>query len=204
MDSSRAQNKKAAFILSIFFLAEGSWIAVNVAAGAPRFFYILGFAPGRLGPPLGWVAALIVVLAFVYRSARLPSVRENLFKPSALKLLAILMAVAAGTLEEAIFRRMLMNFMQSKNLGVAVQIAGSALAFGVSHGIWGLFGRSLSAAVGATLATSALGAALALVYILSDRSVAPCIVAHILIDVLIEPGLVLAAIRGEMRSPRPA
>jgi len=87
---------------------------VNVAAAAPRFFYILGFAPGRLGPPAGWIAALIVVLAFVYRSARLPSVRENLFKPSALKLLAILMASPRAPWRRRCSGAMLMNFMQSK------------------------------------------------------------------------------------------
>jgi hypothetical protein len=66
----------------------------------------------------------------------------------------------------------------------------------------GLFGRSVSAAVGATIATGALGGALAVVYVLSARSVVACIVSHTVIDMLIEPGLVLAALRGEMKTGR--
>jgi len=128
-------------------------------------------------------------------------VRHNMFRPSLLKLLAILMALAAGILEEAIFRRMLMNHLQSDGLFPTVQIILSGVTFGVAHGIWGLFGRNIAAAVGAMLATGALGTALAIVYIASHRSVAACIVAHTAIDFLIEPGLVLAAIRGEMRRP---
>jgi hypothetical protein len=46
--------------------------------------------------------------------------------------------------------------------------------------------------------TGVLGAALAAVYVLGGRSLAPCIAAHFLLDVAIEPGLVLAALRGEM------
>jgi hypothetical protein len=48
------------------------------------------------------------------------------------------------------------------------------------------------------LATSILGGALAIVYLIAGRSVAPCIVAHFLLDLFVEPGLVLAALRGEM------
>jgi uncharacterized protein len=56
----------------------------------------------------------------------------------------------------------------------------------------------MRAAIGATIATGVLGAAPALVYLAADRNLAPCIAAHFLINALIEPGLVLAAIRGEM------
>lgn len=73
-----------------------------------------------------------------------------------------------------------------------------AVAVAAAHGVWGLFGRSVRAAAGATAATGVLGAGLAIVYIASGRSLAPCIAAHSLINVLVEPGLVLAAARGEM------
>lgn len=83
-------------------------------------------------------------------------------------------------------------------MGVVVQVLGSGLLFGVLHGVWGLMGRSLRAAIGATLATGFLGMMLAVVFIAAGRSLAPCIVAHFVINALIEPGLVLAATRGEM------
>jgi hypothetical protein len=49
-------------------------------------------------------------------------------------------------------------------------------------------------------ATSVLGFMLAVVYVSSHRILAPCIVSHFLINVFIEPGLVLAGFRGEMSS----
>ena len=53
----------------------------------------------------------------------------------------------------------------------------------------------------ATVATSVLGMMLGVVFLLAGRSLAPCIVSHFIINLLIEPGLVLAATRGEMGSP---
>jgi uncharacterized protein len=65
-------------------------------------------------------------------------------------------------------------------------------------------GRSVDAAAAAMLATRFLGLMLGIVYLLSGRSLAPCIFAHFSVNLAIEPGLVLAATRGEMTSdPRP-
>lgn len=194
---------KAALILGSFLLIEGSWVIVNVSTGLPSFLGYLGFAPGRLGTPLGWLLALIVTAGFTCYSARLPAVRYHMLRPSLLKFLAILMAIAAGILEEAFFRRMLMNHLQSEGTSATVQIILSGITFGVAHGIWGLFGRNIAAAVGAMLATGALGSALGIVYLASQRSLAACVVAHVAIDFFIEPGLVLAAVRGEMRRQSP-
>ena len=77
----------------------------------------------------------------------------------------------------------------------------SGFAFGLVHGIWGAFRGSVTAAIGATVATGVLGVAPAVVFIASHRVLAPCIVSHLLINALAEPGLVLAAVRGEMGSP---
>ncbi|HEY8048216.1 MAG TPA: CPBP family intramembrane glutamic endopeptidase, partial [Ramlibacter sp.] len=82
------------------------------------------------------------------------------------------------------------------------QVVGSALAFGAAHAVWGLFGRSLRAAAGAMIATGLLGAGFAVVYLLSGRNLMPCIAAHFGIDALLEPGLVLAATRGEFSAQR--
>jgi membrane protease YdiL (CAAX protease family) len=104
----------------------------------------------------------------------------------------------AGILEEVIFRKWLMDYFQKHAIGPIVQVLGSGLAFGLAHGVWGLLGRSLRAAASATVATGLLGAGLGVVYIVSGRSLAPCIATHFLINALIEPGLVLAAMSGQM------
>jgi membrane protease YdiL (CAAX protease family) len=61
-------------------------------------------------------------------------------------------------------------------------------------------GGRIAIAIGAMVATTVLGALLALVYVASHRLLAPCILAHFLIDAFTEPGLVLAGLRGQMRS----
>jgi hypothetical protein len=114
-------------------------------------------------------------------------------------MLAIAVAIGAGILEEVVFRRWTMNWLMALHHGVAIQVLGSAFLFGIAHGVWGLFGKSLPAAAGATIATGLLGAMLAIVFLLAGRSLAPCVATHFFINLLIEPGLLLAAVRGEMK-----
>ncbi|MEO7082909.1 MAG: CPBP family intramembrane glutamic endopeptidase [Gemmatimonadaceae bacterium] len=192
---------KAAFILAGIALAEGAWCYANVSVGPRRFFERTGFVNAHV-PVGGWILAVIVFVAFTESACRLPSVRANLFRPSWLKLLGIIVAVTAAFCEESIFRRVLMNSVGAAGYGPAVQIAASALAFGAIHGVWGAFRGSVTAAAGATVATGLLGAALAGVYLESARVLAPCVICHFLINALAEPGLVLAAVRGEMSRAR--
>ena len=86
--------------------------------------------------------------------------------------------------------------------GTVLQVAGSALAFGLrACRSGGLVRGSLRGARGrhATATGWASAWRWALVYLASHRIVLPCIVAHFLINLLIEPGLVLAAVRGRIR-----
>jgi membrane protease YdiL (CAAX protease family) len=190
--------RRAALILGSIATIEGAWVALNWLHSGRRFLVYLGFSAGRSGTAAGWTLALVVTALFIAAASRLPSVRDTLFRPTPLKMLALAVAIAAGILEEAIFRKLLMDWLATRGIGTVLQIVASGLAFGLAHGIWGLFGRSGRAAVGATVATGALGIGLASVYIVSGRSLAPCVAAHFLINALIEPGLVLAATRGEM------
>lgn len=192
--------KKAAWILAGIAAIEGAWVVLNAwhdPAGFARFLDLTSRHPGA---PIGWLSALATCAVFLAASLRLPSVREHFFRPSHLKLLALFVALAAGILEEAVFRKLLMDALLRRGYGPLVQILASGTAFGLAHGVWGLFGRSGRAALGATLATGILGGLLALTYLVGRRSLLPCIAAHMLLNTLIEPGLVLAACRGEMAS----
>jgi len=190
--------RKSGIILAIIAALELGWVLMNLQISGWRFIRYLGFAPGMSGNLAGWAAAVFATVIFVACALRLPSVRENLVRPSFLKLLAIALAIGSGILEEVMFRRWTMNWLMEHGQGALVQVLGAGLLFGVVHGIWGLMGKSFRAALGATLATGFLGIMLAIVFLLAGRSVTPCIVAHFLINLLIEPGLVLAATRGEM------
>jgi membrane protease YdiL (CAAX protease family) len=197
--SLQAEQNKAAIILAAIAASEGFWLFWNFHINGGRFMRYAGFYSLRSPGILGWFLALFVAASFMVVSSRLASVRANLFRPSLLKLLAVSVAVASGFCEEVIFRKLLMDSMQHHGWGVSVQLVASALSFGLAHAVWGLMRGSLGAAVRATLFTGGLGLALALVYIASHRIVSPCVVSHLLINLLVEPGLVLAAVRGEMR-----
>ena len=192
--------RKSGIILAIITAIEGGWILMNLEVNGWRFIRYLGFAPGLMGNLTGWIAAVFTTGIFVTFALRLPSVRANLLRPSLLKIIAIALAVASGVLEEVMFRRWTMNWLMAQGYGVIVQLLGAGVFFGAVHGIWGLMGKSFRAAIGATAATGFLGIMLGVVFLLAGRSVAPCIVSHFVINLLVEPGLVLAATRGEMGS----
>jgi hypothetical protein len=198
-----SDRRKAGLILTGLLVFETFILAFYLARGLHHLLVYMGFLAGRHTPrPAGWVAALIVTVGYLALCRRLPSVRAEFIRPSALKLLAIAVAIAAGCVEEIVFRALIMDSLQAAGLGVILQILLSGVIFGVSHGIWALFRGSWQAGAGAITATGILGTALAIVYILGGRSLAPCVTAHFLLNLFAEPGLVLAAVRGEMsRSP---
>jgi membrane protease YdiL (CAAX protease family) len=204
--SNLSNARKAALILGGITLFEGFFVALQAAPSPRLYLSWLGFLPGRHTPTTwGYPSGVLVALLFTAISAsRLPSVRANLVRPSWLKLLAIGVAVSAGILEEIAFRSLLMDALQRHGIGPVLQVLASAIGFGVIHGIWAFFGGHVRAGIGAVTATSMLGGALAVVYLVAGRSVAPCVLAHFLLDLLVEPGLVLAALRGEMSRPAAA
>lgn len=194
-----SSERRAAVILASIAVAEGLWVVGNLqAAGYARFARFLGFGDVH-ATAAGWTAAIITFAAFTgYALAQFRSVREHAVSWSFLKVLGIAVAITAAMCEEGLFRKALMDHLAVEHYGVAIQVAASAFAFGALHGVWGLFRGSIVAAIGATVATGVLGLALAIVYVISDRVLAPCVVAHFLINLVIEPGLMLAAVRGEM------
>jgi membrane protease YdiL (CAAX protease family) len=132
----------------------------------------------------------------------IPAVARTWRQVSWLKGLMFFAAIAAATVEEAFFRRVVMESIRQSGGGVVLQILASAIAFGVAHAVWGLIKRDLLVAARTVLVTGIMGGLLAVVYVVGERSLAPCIVAHFLITFALEPGLLLAAVTGEWRSAR--
>lgn len=175
--------------IALMFRAEGNWFAALA--------HYLATPPGTLP---AWTLAASVALAYaVFAAAGSPVIRAHMLRPSRWRpyvfmvLAAIPMALISGFFEEIFFRKALMDIAMHHGATITAQIAISALAFGAAHAIWGLIGGTLRGALGAMAATGVLGAALAFVYFLGGRSVAPCVAAHIAINLLIEPWLVITA-----------
>lgn len=149
-------------------------------------------------PLVGVVGALVVATLYIWYSARVPGIRRHLGNRSWLRVPAIALAVTAGIVEEIYFRRVLMDALQSVGMGPLIQILVSGVTFGVFHAIWGLWG-GWRVVRGAVIATSLLGFALATLYVVAGRVLVPCIEAHILIDLVLEPALVIFGVEARGR-----
>jgi len=98
--------------------------------------------------------------------------------------------LAAATVEEAVFRRLVMDLVMVRGGGDVLQVFASAVTFGGAPSIFDLINRNPQAAWRASVITGILG----------GRSLAPCITVHFLITLAFEPGLLMAAITNEWRN----
>lgn len=160
---------------------------------------------GPLGSiPWGWALCAIVVVAYTaYTFWAVPSVRRNARSCTGLKALAIPLALASGTLEELVFRKFLMDWLDAVGTPAVLAVLASGIGFGLTHSVWVLFSRDARIILPVAAATTALGMALALTYLASDRLILPAIVAHIAINLVIEPWLLLSSVNGSWREAAP-
>ncbi|MDA2939199.1 CPBP family glutamic-type intramembrane protease, partial [Acidobacteria bacterium AH-259-A15] len=157
----------------------------------------LGFRDWATVPAAAWVLALGVGFLFAAFTIRgFPAVHATWRELSLLKLVSLWAATGAAIVEEALFRRLVMDGIADAGGNLVLQVFASSVTFGVAHAIWGLIKLDLRVAVSSTIATAAMGAAIALVYIVANRNLAPCIVSHFIITGTIEPGLLISAVTG--------
>ncbi len=203
--SSDRTRKKAIIILFI----AGSIMYYPLLKYLYRYFVLnkdtgflkeLGFFSGSSGLWYSWFLAIIIGLGFAYFTSRkIPAVRDNWNEISLFNLFGVYVALSASVIEEAFFRRVIMdNFFE--NYPVIIQIALSGIIFGLAHGIWGFLKGSVRIAWEAIKITSILGMILATLYIVADRSLAPCIVAHFILTAIIEPWLIVGLIKPSQKS----
>ncbi len=164
----------------------------------------LGFAPGERAPAVAWTAGVVFAAAYVaFTFWAFPSVLRQQRELSAFKLVGVVAALASGIMEEVVFRRWLMDSAAGWGVGAFGQVALSAVVFGAAHLTWHAFNFDWRFSLPAAAATTAAGAALAAIYLLAGRNLGPCILAHVLINLIIEPWLVLAAISHRRARPGP-
>jgi hypothetical protein len=185
--------RKTIAILTVIMAVETVPLALTLIGSRPGVLpRLYGFDP-HIWP--AWLLAAAITIGYILYAARaLPLISARMFDRHWLKLLAIPFAIVTGSFEELFFRKMLMDWAARGGGSALSQILVSAIVFGAGHAIWGLFGRQWRVAVGAALSTTGLGALLAIVYLMAGRQVAPCIWSHMLINLAIEPWLMLAAV----------
>jgi len=112
--------------------------------------------------------------------------------------IALGIGISAGICEETVFRGFVMGQARDGGAHWIIQILLSALLFGAAHMGWGgMSGHvQMQQMVGAMTATAILGLMMAASYVAGGRSLTPVIIAHGIIDILIEPWLLLYAVSG--------
>lgn len=186
----------AALVLGGISMTMGIPIAKKLSGSSSHFLSNLGFFAGPRGTPLAWGLALVLAIGYIAFSVQIPVVAQHSAEISWLKGISVVAAIVAGIVEEAFFRRFLMDAVAKKGGSVWMQVVVSGCLFGLAHGSWGLLGGGLRIGLSAAIPTTVLGLGLGGIYTLGKRSLAPCIVAHSLIDLVLEPGLLLVAVTG--------
>ena len=95
-----------------------------------------------------------------------------------------------------------MDWLHSNDIGVVFQIVISGLTFGIAHFTWGLIKGNWRTGVGSAIATTILGLLLAIIYIVAGRNVLPAIMAHMIINIFLEPWMILHAVRETNKSEK--
>ena len=190
--------RKTGFILITFSMIMFSPFIMNLVGIKNPIFQNLGFSRDTLAPFYSWGLSLILSFGYIlYTFRNIPCILKMQREISVLKFIGILSAFAGGLLEEVIFRRWFMDFTMNLGYGAILQIVLSGIIFGLAHSMWFLFKSELRFALLAMLSTSMLGFGLAIFYVISGRNIGPCIAAHVLINLVIEPWLMLSSVSGE-------
>jgi membrane protease YdiL (CAAX protease family) len=153
----------------------------------------------------GWVAAGLLAILFIGFVGAGPLRGAPVFSDaSPFRIFgALVMALIGGVFEESVFRGFVIGRARDAGLPTIVQVLASGFLFGLAHVGWGGLagGFSVGAAVAAMVSTGVLGLLLAGVYLSGGRSLWPCMAAHALINLAIEPWLILSAISGGFGHP---
>jgi uncharacterized protein len=111
--------------------------------------------------------------------------------------LGLVLGGSAGICLEMIFRGFVMTQARDAGLPVILQITLSAVLFtlALNRMAWSGFPGhpEFWAVVGTTASSTVLGVALAIIYVIGNRSLNPAIAAHAAIDMVVEPGMILMA-----------
>ena len=164
-------------------------------------FQHLGFEKDLIASPLSWLlAAAVGAIYLVYTLRAIPFIAKMQREVSRLKLLGILAALVGGIVEEVCFRRWLMDQLMFGGFGPVVQVMVSGVAFGFAHASWMLFKHDFRFVLPAIVSTSILGVSLAFIYLFGGRNLGPCIMAHVMINLVLEPWLILSAVSGKWKT----
>ncbi len=143
----------------------------------------LGFLyPARWSPVM---LVMVFSLGYAAFTLTIPDVRRHAAEVSAFKLWGASVSVVGAFVEETVFRGFILTELQRLGSRTWVQVVVSGVSFGVLHLGFGASGM---------VCTTIMGMVLAVAYIWSGRSLVAPIVGHCLINLVVEPWLLLYVI----------
>lgn len=146
---------------------------------------------GRKLQDIGWgqpttLPAILVAIVFAvgYSAYTLtnPLIGPNALGISLFKLAGVVVGVVGAIVEECVFRGYLITELERLKVSTLAQILVSGVSFGIIHIGFDFAG---------VIITFLMGLVMAAAYIIGKRSLTPSIVSHALINILIEPWLLL-------------
>lgn len=190
----KSNRRKTIFIIFSMSLFMFSPIFMHLIGYKIPIFENLGLSKGTFAPIMAWIMAGLVSISYIaYTFKVIPFVYQMQREISLFKFIGLI-TITGGILEELVFRRWLMDLLMKLGYGSTLQILISGISFGLIHISWGLFSKEKCFLKGAFIATMFLGFGLAIVYLSGGRNIGPCIISHSVINIIIEPWLMLAAI----------
>ena len=134
--------RKTVLILGMTSLFMFSPLAMSLFWHPIPMFQNLGFERESIAPPLAWILAAIIAIAYVlYTMKAIPFVASMQREISLFKLLGILTAVVGGIVEEVFFRRWIMDMFMKGGFNPVLQVIISGIAFGLAHWSWTLLAK---------------------------------------------------------------
>jgi len=189
---------KTALILGITSAFMVSPLVMSIFWGPIPLFQNLGSHRGSFAPTIAWILAAVTAIAYVFYTMKvIPFVLDKQKELSLFKLLGILAALVGGIVEEVFFRRWIMDMLMAGGGTPILQVIISGVAFGLAHTCWMLARGSFKFTLPAILSTTVLGIILAIIYLVGGRNLGPCIFTHVLINIIIEPWLMLSSVSGK-------
>ena len=146
---------------------------------------------GRNLQDIGWnrsttfpAVILGVVFAFGYSAYTLsnPLIGTNATEISLFKLASVVVSVIGSIVEECVFRGYIISELERINVSTITQILVSGISFGIIHIGFDFVG---------VLLTFIMGIAMATAFVIGKRSLTPSIISHSIINILVEPWLLL-------------
>lgn len=184
--------------LTAAVIAEVGLLLLVIALLRRRGYPLRSLGLRWSAPAAGWLSAALMAVLFIGFNLALPLRGcKSLTEVSAFHIYdAVVAGVAAGFVEETLFRGFLINELRRSGFSTAAQVILSSDSCGAVHAAWGLTSGTFTLELvgGAVAGTTVFGFCCAAVYLLSRRSLLPVILSHGLIDFVIEPWLFLVAV----------